>query len=80
MREYYDYDQYDIDPHSDEWVHLDDLPDLDYARQQMQKVLEALYGGATLESLESSLEEVLHVLEMKAPTGPLTVHKEAANG
>jgi|GEM_PF-5658700 len=67
---------YHEDHTHDDYVHVDDLPDLDHARDHMQQVLDALYSGASLESLENSLEEVLSILEMKMPSGPLTIRKE----
>lgn len=76
LRADFDDPYYYDDPRENDYVHVDDLPDLDHARDHMTKVLEALYSGASLESLESSLEEVLSILEMKMPTGPLTVRKE----
>ena len=72
------YDPHYYEDHSkDDYVHVDDLPDLDHMRDHMQKVLETLYAGASLESLESSLEEVLSILEMKIPDGDLKIRKEA---
>ena len=81
MRDYYAPDWWyepdcDVSPY-DDYVHVDDLPDLDHARDHMKAVLEALYGNGSLENLESSLEEVLSILEMKLPTVNLCVRKEA---
>jgi hypothetical protein len=63
----------------DGWIHEDDMPNLDHARDHMEKVLEALYGGASLNDLESSLEEVLSVLEMQMPKGKLVVKKSTGS-
>lgn len=70
------YDPYYYEDHSkDDYVHIDDLPDLDHARDHMKAVLAALYGTGTLDSLENSLEEVLAILDMKLPAGTLCIYK-----
>lgn len=71
------YDPYYYEDHTyDDYVHVDDLPDLDHARDHMKAVLNALYSNGSLESLENSLEEVLAVLDMKLPESAICVTKE----
>lgn len=80
MRDYYApdwwYEPDDVDPR-DDYVHVDDLPDLDHARDHMKAMFEILYGSKDLDSLENHLEEICAVLEMKIPMDALKIRKEA---
>lgn len=63
-----------------EYVHMDDLPELDHASDHMRAVFEVLYGDKDISELENHLEEVCAILGLELPDGNLTVTKEVKRG
>ncbi len=70
------YDDYEPTPADYGWVHEDDLPDLDHAKDMLEGVLEALYVSGDVEKLEDCLDELTGCFELKLPaTAPLLEKK-----
>lgn len=64
---YEDYD-YDIPTPEDEgWIHEDDLPDLEHAKNMLISVRNAIYDTGDIENLEDCLEEVLACFNLSIP-------------
>jgi hypothetical protein len=81
MRDYYAPDWWyepDVDPMED-YVHVDDLPDLDHARDHMKGLFEVLYGTKDISALEDHLEEICSVLDMNIPRESIRIQKESAH-
>ena len=58
------------------WVHEDDIPDLDHAKDMLEGVLEAIYVTGNIEKLEDCLDELTGCFELKIPaTAPLLEKK-----
>lgn len=71
---FYENEEPFADPMSD-YVHVDDLPDMDGIRYHMRRVFECLYGNRDVEDLDDELEEVCTALDMKLPTSKLTIRR-----
>lgn len=61
---------------NDEWIHEDDLPDYDYAKEMLHGVRNAIYETGDIENLEDCLECLMDVFKLKIPkTEPLLEKK-----
>ena len=65
----------DHDDLENEWVHIDEIPDLDHAKKAMKKVLDILYRESSMDDLEENLENVCDILSLPLPAGHLKIKK-----
>ena len=56
-----------IDDYKKEYVHIDEIPDLDDMKVRMKNVLDIVYGDSEIEDLEIELEELAAHLDLKLP-------------
>lgn len=70
---YDDYDDHYCNEPNEDWVHIDDLPDLDAAKEHLKAVIHSLYATGSLDDLEDHLDELAHLLEVSMPSGKLKV-------
>lgn len=59
-------DDFADDPFCD-FIHVDDLPDLDYVKDMLISVTNALYETGDVENLEDCLENLLACFDLKIP-------------
>lgn len=50
-----------------DWVHKDDLPDYDHAKNMLESITNAVYETGDTEQLEDCLEELLACFDIKIP-------------
>jgi len=70
-----EYEYYD----REEFVHIDDIPDLSSAKESMEKLICIIYGIESMDNFEDTLEEVCEVLGLSLPNLPLKIKKEPSN-
>lgn len=51
----------------DEWVHEDDLPDLEFMKDMTISVINAIYETGDIENLEDCLEELAAGFDLQIP-------------
>ena len=51
------------------YIHESNLPDLEHLKDHVQGIIDAMYKTGDVGALESSLDEVCHVLGMKIDEG-----------
>jgi len=75
------YEDFDYEypcPEDNGWIHEDDLPDLDYAKEMLISVRNAIYDTGDIENLEDCLEELLSCFKLSIPkTEPLIEKKRS---
>jgi hypothetical protein len=74
----YDY-EYECEAVDSCWIHENELPDLDHAKNMLQSVLNAVYETGDIESLEDSLDELAGCLNLKMTKGRPVLEKKATN-
>jgi len=58
------------------YIHEDDLPDIDFIKDQMRSIIQSVYITGDVMRLESSLDEVCHELNMKIHQGAPVLYKK----
>lgn len=71
------YDYNDPSDFEEEYVHVDDVPDLSEARIRLGIILECLYGKRKLSEMEEHLDELCAHLGMKNTYQELAVREKA---
>jgi len=69
MRNYLEEDAYEPDIDTGDYIHIDDLPDIDKAKDFLGGIVEAVYETGNMDLLEHCLEELCEILEVKMPAG-----------
>ena len=58
------------------YIHKNDMPDIDFIKNQIQGVLHAVYVTGDVMMLESSLDEICHELNIKIHQGAPVINKK----
>jgi len=69
----YDEEYYNTD--TGDYVHIDDLPDLDHAKDFLGGIVEAIYETGDLDLLQHCLEELCVILDVNIPEGKLRIKR-----
>lgn len=48
-----------------EWVHVDDMPDLDHMADELKKLIEIVYGHRDLEDIDEVIDELASQLNVR---------------
>lgn len=60
----------------DEYVPIDEIPDLDEIKERLEKILNIIYETGKVQDLESELEEVIYPFGLKLPETTMKIQGE----
>jgi hypothetical protein len=72
----FDYDYEFPTPQDEGWIHEDELPDLEHAKNMLISVRNAIYDTGDIETLEDCLEELLACFELSIPKSEPRLEKK----
>lgn len=61
------YEDYDADLDESGWVREEELPDIDFAKEMMEGIIEAVYKTGNVAKLEDCLDELVNCFDMELP-------------
>lgn len=64
------------DVFQDERVSLEEISDLEYAREKMQVILDSLYGEKPLNDMQDAIYEMCGALDVPTPKNELNIQKK----
>lgn len=67
----------DDDIFENEYVHVDDLPNMNEMKTRLENLMSILYGEGDIEDTESELEELAVHLGLNLPEKPIAIERKA---